>query len=328
MALTISEGTMQGPSSSRTPLVSVIIPCFNGVEFIGEAIESVLAQTHPRMEVVVIDDGSDDGSSEVIARYPVRCLRGQREGVSAARNRGIRESKGEFIIFLDADDRLLPNAVRSGIESLTEHPRCSMAVGSHNIISHAGKLLRSRKKPLKKRDYYACLLKSNFVECISSAIFRSDCVERRDWFRRGLHAAEDYEFYMELAREHGICCHGEIVAEYRLHHSNASHDSELMLASTMHVVCAQRPYAFTSLKRCYCFSYGLWLWRRKYGRQLTRQLATLRKGDSAARELEPWRLLARTYPTGVLIALALRLLPGDTASTMLGTARDSTLSST
>jgi glycosyltransferase involved in cell wall biosynthesis len=299
------------------PLVSIIIPCFNGAQFISEAIESALAQTHPRVEVIIIDDGSVDSSADVIARYPVRCLHGQREGVSAARNRGIRESQGEYIVLLDADDRLLPNAARSGLAALMKHPECCMAIGAHNVVSSSGRLIRSREKPLNKCDYYARLLKSNFIECISSAVFRRDIFPLAGWFNTGLDAAEDYDLYLRLAREHAICCHGDVVSDYRLHQTNVSRNSELMLTNTLRVVHAQRPYVFNNLRRCCCFGYGLWSWRRRYGRQLTRQLATLRDGEGAARGLEPWRRLARTYPAGVLFALAIRALPGETALAVL-----------
>ncbi len=293
--------------------VSVIIPCFNGVEFISEAIESVLAQTHPRIEAVVIDDGSVDGSAEVIARYPVRCLRGHRGGVSAARNKGIRESQGEYIVFLDADDRLLPNAISAGLAALEQHPECGMAVGAHNVISHSGRLIRRREKPLNERDYYAQLLKSNFIECISSVIFRREIFAQVGFFNTELHAAEDYDFYLRAAREHKIFCYSELVTEYRLHQTNVSHDSELMLTSTLRVVHAQRRYAFKNLRRWYCFTYGLLSWRRKYGRQLTKELATRRNGDG----LGAWRKLATNYPIGLLIVLAIRALPRETARAIL-----------
>ncbi len=188
--------------------------------------------------MVVIDDGSVDNSAEIIASYPVRCLRGQREGVSAARNRGVQESRGEFIVFLDADDRLLPNAINSGLAALAEHPECSMAVGSHNSITKSGILLKTRKKPTIVCDYYSLLLKDNFIECTSSAMFRREIFALVGWMNTELSAAEDYDFYLRLAREHLICCHADIVSEYRLHQANVSHNSELMF--TQYAPCNSR----------------------------------------------------------------------------------------
>ena len=304
--------------SPSLPVVSIIIPCYNGVEFIAEAIESVLSQTYPRIEIVVVDDGSTDGSENVIAKYPVRCVRGPRKGVSAARNRGVAECTGDFVAFLDADDLLLPNAIQSGMNALMEHPEACMAVGAHNMVSHAGRLISTRRKPLFKGDYYATLLKSNFIECISSILFRRNAYPPSDWFKTDLRAAEDYEFYLRLAREQAICCHDEIVAAYRLHQTNASHDPQLMLTSTLRVIYAQQPYALHSFTRACCLSYGLWSWRRKYGRQLARHLVSRPAAEAPAETSASWRTLLRTYPTGALVAFAMRAFPADVALSLLG----------
>ena len=100
--------------SLKTPLVSVVIPCYNQAHFLGEAIESVFKQTYKHFEIVVVDDGSTDNTSEVARRYSgIRCIEQVNQGLSAARNTGIRESKGEYLVFLDADDRLYPIALEA-----------------------------------------------------------------------------------------------------------------------------------------------------------------------------------------------------------------------
>src|ERR687898_3616338 len=105
------------------PLVSVVIPCYNQARFLGEAIESVLAQSYPHFEVIVVDDGSTDNTSEVAASYAgVRYIRQENQGLAGARNAGIRRSRGSYLVFLDADDRLLADALEAGLASLEEHP--------------------------------------------------------------------------------------------------------------------------------------------------------------------------------------------------------------
>jgi glycosyltransferase involved in cell wall biosynthesis len=96
--------------SGDTPLVSIVIPCWNGEAFVGEAIESALAQTWPNIEVIVVDDGSTDGSVDVIRCFGerVRWETGPNRGACAARNRGVALARGELIQFLDADDVLMP----------------------------------------------------------------------------------------------------------------------------------------------------------------------------------------------------------------------------
>src|SRR5215831_9104653 len=99
-------------SKGPTPLVSIIIPCYNQAHFLSDAIDSARRQTHSRIEILVIDDGSSDNTSEVAASYrDVYCIRQANQGLSAARNAGLRASKGSLLVFLDADDRLLPNAI-------------------------------------------------------------------------------------------------------------------------------------------------------------------------------------------------------------------------
>jgi glycosyltransferase involved in cell wall biosynthesis len=308
--------TAKSHEALNTPLVSIVIPCYNCADFVGEAIESALAQDYPRIEVIVVDDGSQDESRDKIAKYPVHAFYACHEGVSAARNRGVRESHGEYVIFLDSDDRLLPKAVSIGLSALIDHPDCCMAVGAHNIMSQTGKFICCREKIFKTNDHYAHLLKSNFVECTSAAMLRREAASKVGWFDISLNAAEDYDLYLRLARAYPVICHPGIVTEYRLHQNNVSHKSALMLTDTLQVVRAQGAYAFTSFSRAHSYLYGSWLWRRKYGRQLTRELATVR-ATGTKRRTRQWLALLTAYPLGVLIAIVGRVLPKSVASSVL-----------
>ena len=113
-----SQGEIAGremPVKGYEPLVSVIIPCYNGEKFLKETIESALGQTYPAVEVIVIDDGSIDRSGEIAQSLPVRYIRQPNRGLTASRNLGVRESRGSYIVFLDADDRLKPHAIEAGV---------------------------------------------------------------------------------------------------------------------------------------------------------------------------------------------------------------------
>lgn len=100
---------------SKKPKVSIIIPCYNQAQWLGEAIESALNQT-VKCEVIVVNDGSPDNTSEVAKKYPVKLIEKENGGLSSARNRGIKEAKGEYILTLDSDDKILPNFVEKCLE--------------------------------------------------------------------------------------------------------------------------------------------------------------------------------------------------------------------
>src|SRR5690606_20987586 len=113
---------------SISGMVSVVIPAYNVGPHIAEAIESVLAQDYPQVEIVVVDDGSKDDTAEVVAtRYPqVSLIRKENGGAATARNAGIRAARGEFVAFLDADDIWLPGKLTAQIDYLRAHPDVAM----------------------------------------------------------------------------------------------------------------------------------------------------------------------------------------------------------
>lgn len=113
------------------PSVSVVIPVYNGERYLAEAIESVLAQTSPVTEIIVVDDGSTDGSAAVAERFcpAVRLVSGSHAGAGAARNRGVAESNGTLIAFLDADDVWPPDKLERQLAALSEDCAAGFALG-------------------------------------------------------------------------------------------------------------------------------------------------------------------------------------------------------
>jgi glycosyltransferase involved in cell wall biosynthesis len=294
---------------AANPLVSVIIPCYNGEAYLKEAIESALTQSHQPIEVLVIDDGSTDGSSVIAQKFPVRYIKQQNRGLTASRNRGILESRGSYIVFLDADDRLKPAAIEIGLRALAENPECAMTVGDHLFVSEDGSHLANSRKECLQKFHYEALLKSNFIEMISSVLFRRSVLEQVAGFDTRLRVAEDYDLYLRIARDYSICCHSEVVAEYRLHKNNVSRNSELMLTTTLRVLASQASYARRDARRLFAFLKGIRTWRKQYGRQLASELGhsyhALHGGNLRRKLL----LLLDYYPQGFMMVLALRLMP-------------------
>jgi glycosyltransferase involved in cell wall biosynthesis len=136
---------------SEDARVTVMIGVYNGAPYLGEAIDSVLAQTQPVHELIVVDDGSTDGSGEIARSYgaPVRCVRQERGGMAAARNRAIEDATGDFFAFLDADDRFPPEKLERQLAVFEADPGLDVVYGhvteflSPDLDEEARALLRA-----------------------------------------------------------------------------------------------------------------------------------------------------------------------------------------
>lgn len=297
-------------STMATPLVSVIIPCYNSARYLAETIESVLAQTYPRIEIIVVDDGSSDTTARIAQSYPVTYFYQMNRGISAARNIGFFRSQGEYVLFLDHDDRLLPKAVESGIRLLEEHPECALAVGEHRYIGADGTELGYSHKHAAGHDHYQKLLESNFIETPCSVLHRRSALALTGVFDESVQGAEDYELYLRTARQCTLITHGTPVAEYRLHDSNASGNAERMLLVSLKVLEMELPYVQSDRAKLRIHRRGVKFAAREFGRRLARELSGNRgpMNPESQRKLEHLR---RHYPVGFAAVLVSRLLPAS-----------------
>jgi hypothetical protein len=221
--------------------VSVVIPCFRQAHFLGEAIESVLAQVHGAVEVVVVDDGSPDNVGEVAARYPgVHSLRQPNGGLAAARNAGLERATGDFVLFLDADDRLLPEALGRGLDALRAHPEAMMAAGTWTLIGEEGEPVPA-DAPVQPREAYPALLESCFISTPAAVLYRRELFEQIGGFDAGVSASADYDLYLRTAQRFPVSLHDHVVAEYRRHGANMTRDPALIMSSETAVLERQLP---------------------------------------------------------------------------------------
>jgi len=185
----------------ETNLVSVIIPCFNGSNFLAEAIESVLSQSYKYIELVIVDDGSEDNSYEIVSRYPeVKILRQQNQGVASARNRGVKESEGKYLVFLDQDDRLLKDALEINLKYLKNFPDFAFVFGLSKQINKDGSPRPAKKSPISidAQDYFEELLCGKICGAIcppSVVMFRRSYFEEVGGFKSELVPSDDYDLY-------------------------------------------------------------------------------------------------------------------------------------
>ncbi len=293
------------------PLVSVVIPCFNQGHYLGEAIESVFAQTYPAFEVIAVDDGSTDNSHEVAARYPdVRRFRQPNRGVAAARNLGLAQSRGEMVVFLDADDRLLPNALELGVAAMIKRPHIAFAAGMSRDIGEDGKVLRKRGQPLVMQDHYLNLLKDCYIWSGSSLVSRRSAIAAVGGFNEELEAGDDYELYLKLARRYPIFCHDSVVTEYRRHGSNTTRNSALVLTSQLQVLKGQRSQLRDKSERA-ARRAGIRKTRAEHGEALAEQIAAQWRRCHWRQALRGLRTLLRRDPRRLAsLALGGRQLGG------------------
>lgn len=258
-------------NSKNTNLVSVVISCYNHEDYLGEAIESVLAQTYPHFEVIVVDDGSTDRSWEVAREFSrVRCFKQDNQGTPAAtRNRGLQESRGEYVVFLDGDDRLLPQALEIGVRHLESHPDCAFAAGRCHAINHEQKCLTTLPSATEP-DHYRALLNKNYILTPGSVIFRRAVVDELRGFNPSfeIKGSDDYDMYLRVAARWPVFYHEDMVLEYREHESNLSKNPGRMLKSTVTVLRAQQNFAKQNPAYQDAYDQGMAFWREFYGDQV------------------------------------------------------------
>lgn len=213
------------------PKVSIIIPTYNRAAMVCDAIDSVLAQSYRDFEVLVVDDGSTDGTQEVLReRYGdrIRYFYQENQGRAAARNKGIRESEGKYLVFLDSDDWLLPNGLEIQVGFLDRHPEVDVVYGDGYYCDAQGRRLQriAEERPAIPEDgLLAVMVLHNLVVATHSAMVRRRTLELLGdpWFDESLRGTEDADLWLRVAAA-GACfaSHDEPICMYRLHGGNAS----------------------------------------------------------------------------------------------------------
>jgi glycosyltransferase involved in cell wall biosynthesis len=181
------------------PLISVIIPCYNHGQFLGEAIESALGQSYPHVEVLVVDDGSTDHSAQVAASFGdrIRSIHKQNSGLSAARNTGILECRGEFVLCLDADDYLWPDMLERHVEAIRAHPTGTVFHGITREVNLSGEILSQGKAQAIDDAFHTLLAGNRFA--VHSVTVRRSAFANAGLFDVHLRACEDWEMWIRLA---------------------------------------------------------------------------------------------------------------------------------
>jgi glycosyltransferase involved in cell wall biosynthesis len=202
--------------SDSLPLVSIVIPSYNHARYLSDAIDSILAQDYPHIELIVIDDGSTDGSKDILAQYTGRIHweAQPNQGQVATLNRGWVMSRGEILGYLSADDLLLPGAVAEEVHCLRGNPDAVLAYCDFNLIDPNSAVVRRVSTP--EFDYREMV--TRFV-CAPGpgALFRRAAFEKAGLWDPNFHQMLDYEYWLRLGRVGKFVHVPRVLAAYRVH---------------------------------------------------------------------------------------------------------------
>jgi glycosyltransferase involved in cell wall biosynthesis len=312
-------------------LVSVVIPSYNYARFVTEAVGSALAQSYPHVEIIVVDDGSTDNTREVLEpfRDRIRYLAQTNQGLSAARNTGIRAAQGEFIALLDADDVWHPRKLEVQLSYLQEHPEIGLL---------ATELFTEQLEEWPVIDVRGIVPRLFTLDDVvgrghfapSSAVIRKNCLEAVGLFDPTLRAVEDRDMWIRLASQCGLAKLPLLLLWYRLHPQSLSSKAQFMEDHELRVL--KKAFAQVPALR------GRWLFRRKMYSQAAFASAQLfrasgRHGAALRRLLSSlgwWPLPLRVHDSPVrcvrlrvLLNLMLRMLglrASDSPKSLVATA--------
>ena len=211
--------------------VSAVIPVHNGADYVGEAVRSALEQTSPVLECIVVDDGSTDGTGEVLASFggDIKVIRQPQSGVSNARNRGADEARGELVAFLDHDDEWLPSKLERQVEALG--PEDTMVVCALQVVDAEGSPQEvKRLGPTGDRLVQGMLLFDGTptLSCSSSGVVRRERFLAMGGFDPSLSMSADWDLLLRMLLEGRVAYVDEPLVRYRVHGSNMSRHVDVM----------------------------------------------------------------------------------------------------
>lgn len=265
-------------ASASLPWVSVIIPSFNHAPYLRECVDSVLAQDHAKLQVIVVDDGSSDGSLQILQSYGERITLLQQQGgrQARARNLALRVARGELIAFLDSDDRYLPGRITAAVDAFQAQPQAALVWADYRHIDAAGALLADCRWTEPAQDFRRVLIAGNPICNATVTVRRAVLDEIGGFDERVPRVCDGAAWYQIAARGHRFLHLNRLVLDYRLHSGNDSarfapmtHDRDTALLSAAQAYLqrgvltgvADLAWLRGVLVRQFCFRAAAWVQR-------------------------------------------------------------------
>jgi glycosyltransferase involved in cell wall biosynthesis len=221
------------------PAVSVVTATYNYGQYIGSAVESVLRQTISAFELIVIDDGSTDGTKDVLRPFladpRVRYLCAGHQGQASSKNRGVELARAPLVAFLDADDLWLPAKLERQMELFSADPDLGVVYGRRLLIDAQGCQLAYEQPELHRGAVLERLFQNNFI-CFSSSVVRRDVFKEVGGFDTSLALAVDYDFWLRVATRYRFDYVNEPLVKYRTGHASLSRRTEERLFTVLGIM--------------------------------------------------------------------------------------------
>lgn len=204
------------------PICSVVIPAYNAVQYAADAVRSALGQKSIKPEIIVVDDGSTDDTVASLSEFDdILLIRQDNRGRSEARMEGLRHATAPFVVFLDADDKLEPEAVAAHIAAMDAEPEAAMVFGSNHLINSSGASLGINLQNSFVTECPATIAHS-VTPAPSQCMYRRTALNAVGGYDPTLELCEDIDLNIKMARIGKIICHGAVVAQYRLHSAQST----------------------------------------------------------------------------------------------------------
>ena len=236
----------------------------------------------------------------VAQAFGARCVSGPKGGLARARNRGLQESTGRYLVFLDADDALAPGGLDMGAAELAAHQTAAFVFGRCRMMTQDGALEAARPMPRVEREHYRELLKRNYIWMPAMVMFRREDVERIGGFDPSVDAAADYSLYLRIARTRPIRDHGQVVAHYRRHAESMSRDASRMLQETLTVLRRERPFVEGEPALLAAYYEGWEHWRDFYGSEVAEEIRGHVRARQWTRAARKAAVLGWLHPQGLI----------------------------
>jgi glycosyltransferase involved in cell wall biosynthesis len=267
---------------TASPVVSVLLPVFNGEKYLVQAIDSILGQTFRDFELLLIDDGSTDGSLKILRKFEmldsrIRLTKRENRGLIATLNELLAQARGKYIARMDADDVALPGRFASQVHFLEANSNVACVGGAFELIDCAGRYLTTLSPPQGDEEVQKLILGGHGAIAHPSVMINGDCLRAVGSYDAAYETAEDIDLWLRLGEVGELRNLPEVVLKYRLHDKSISGSAGQQQRETARRACERawqrrgilgeftasdswRPAADNASQQTFALQYGWWAW--------------------------------------------------------------------